>query len=635
MRSQTLTGMKNMLLAFLWGLSAILYAQYPMPKMPALEGERAYPTGDGIRSEVMSVPLAGVAGVGTPAVRWATKVTKVSARDHKMPEVAALKEAKLAGKWSTAAGADDEAWGVAKSTPPTIGASFEANWSLQQTPPDNTMAISNGGLIVTANNDEVLYMNTAGTLLQFFNWSDFFNSPTLNANIYDPKVIYDSQADRFIMTILHGSTASNSLVLLCFSQSNDPQDGWWVYNLPGNVLNNNTWFDYPGLGVSTTDVFVTGNLFTSGNNQFNQALIYQLPKAPGYSGGTLNYITWSGLSAAPYPAFTLMPASWGQQGNYGPGMLLVSNNSGGGNVVRIWEITNSFGNSPMINAYTTSVSTYGPAADAAQLGSSDLLDNGDCRIMNAFYLNERIHFVHATDVGGGWNGIRYGRINVTNLQTQLAQFGNVGVADLSYPAVASYGSSPSDQAVIVAFTRSSGAIFPEVRVTHCDASMTFSDAPLVKAGETFVNFVQGTERWGDYTGIARRHNAPQPRVWLAACYGANIPGFSNNVYKTWVAEVGVAGSVGIEEDQAAAPMRLFPNPAVDLYQLRFELETTTQLRVELYDARGTLVKLLHEDTRSAGEHLLSFNRGALASGTYSLILRSPTGTIGHEKLVVQ
>ena len=114
------------------------------------------------------------------------------------------------------------------------------------------------------------------------------------------------------MVVLHGSTAATSKVLCCFSQSNDPSDGWWVYNLTGDPLSNNQWFDYPAIGVSTNEVYVTGNLFSSGGNVFGEAVIYQLPKASGYAGQAISWAYWDGIATSPYDAFSLVPASWGQ-----------------------------------------------------------------------------------------------------------------------------------------------------------------------------------------------------------------------------------------------------------------------------------------------------------------------------------
>lgn len=611
-----------------------LAAQHIRQPLPQDGTPRPYATGDAQRSEVMTLAPSGEAGVGTATTRWGNRVVRLSSREHRLPEVAAIKAEKLALKYSGPGPVQPEVLGGPKSILPEVSTGFEANWSLQQTPPDNTMAISNAGRIVTANNDEVLYMNTSGGIVGEFTWADFFAGQGLNANIYDPKVIYDSQADRFVMTILHGSVASNSIVLLCFSQTNNPSDGWWVYQLAGNVLNNNCWFDFPGLGVSNNEVYITGNLYTSGNDNFNQAVVYQIQKAQGYAGNNLVYQWWFGLPNTPIGAFTLQPASWGQQGNYGPGIVFVSSAAGGSNVVRVWDLTDDLTGNPQFNGYTVNVPAYSPAANAQQQGSSALLATGDCRMMNAFFLGDRVHATFGTDVGFGWSGIRYLRINANDLTAQSSNLGSPGSVDLAYPAVASFGSVPGDLGVMVAFTRSSASMFPQARVAHCDANMNWSEQVLVKNGESFVTFIQGPEeRWGDYTGIARRHNAPSPTVWLAACYGGNVPGL-NNTWKTWVAEIGGSGTSGVAEEPVSFPMRLFPNPAMDLFQLDFSLEASTAVRVELLDARGALVKVLHDDTRSRGEYRLSFNRGALAAGTYHVVILGDQNKIGHETLVI-
>ena len=95
-----------------------------------------------------------------------------------------------------------------------------------------------------------------------------------------------------------------------------------------------------------------------------------------------------------------------------------SNPAGGTNTMRVWDLTNDLSANPQFNSYTTTVPAFSPAANASQMGSQDLLDNGDCRVMNAFYLNGKLHYVHAMDIGGSWNGIRYGRVDVATMQTQ-------------------------------------------------------------------------------------------------------------------------------------------------------------------------------------------------------------------------
>jgi hypothetical protein len=330
--------------------------------------------------------------------KWAINVRPVQYRKHYAPDVEAIKAAKAKYKKFTNINSEN-ADALNMPVTPQVGINFEANWSITSTPPDNSMAISNGGFIVTTNNDGVEYYNSNGTISLSDSWSDFFNTPALTGNIYDPKVIYDSGADRFVMTVLHGTKSNNSLVLICFSKSNNPQDGWWSYSLPGNALSNNCWFDYPALGVSTNEIYITGNLFTD-NDVFNQAIIYQISKANGYAGNNLNFQYWSGLTSSAFTPSTLMPASYGHQGNYGPGIYFVNSSSGGSDKVVLWDLTNDINANPQLNSIAVTVSSrYSPSPDAAQQGNADLLDNGDCRVQNAFYLNGILHFVLNSDIG--------------------------------------------------------------------------------------------------------------------------------------------------------------------------------------------------------------------------------------------
>ena len=101
---------------------------------------------------------------------------------------------------------------------PTIGINFEGNWFNGITPPDNSMAISNGGYIVTTCNSSIEYYNTSGTYLYGSSFDDLFNDASLTSMIYDPVVLYDSGSDRFFMAVLHGSTPSTSKVITCFSK---------------------------------------------------------------------------------------------------------------------------------------------------------------------------------------------------------------------------------------------------------------------------------------------------------------------------------------------------------------------------------------------------------------------------------
>ncbi len=526
---------------------------------------------------------------------------------------------------------------------PTVGRNFLGNEMFGGTPTDNTMAISNGGIIVSADNATMeVYDGEAQNpyLFTLTGHSDFFSflSPTPTANIYDPKVIYDSGADRFIYMILHGSSSQQSELFICFSKTNNPATGsWWVYRIQANQAHPGSWFDYPSIGISNNELYISGNMFTDAG-QSSGNIVFQIEKNACYNGQNINYQYWSNVQHENERAFTMVPLSFGQQGNYGPGVYLVANEtSEPSDRIFLFDITNDMSSSnETMNTYAVSTTAFDVGGNAAQSGSSVLLDVGDNRIQNGFYLNGNIHMVFTSDIGQGWNRINYNRINLNSLSVSRSTYGLVGSYDYCYPAVASSGSSVTDQSVIIAFLRSGQDIFPEFRAVNCDHSMQWSSSVRVKEGLDDVNIGgQSPDRWGDYTGICRRNGANRT-VWAAGCYGMSGNNWGvNNGWNTWIAELtdgGQPGAVGDLEQQTA--LRVYPNPTIERFSIEFEVPERMDIHVSIYDMKGTLVKLLLEDNMKPGTKTLHFNRNALSSGTYTINVTSNQKTLAHEKLII-
>ncbi len=588
----------------------------------------------GKKSELIHATLKQEINHTTPKTeRWAISVRPRSSRNHFSPEIQQLKEEKYAEKMK-AYRPNEEVVLKSSVATPVVGQNYEGNWSVAGAPPDNSMAVSNGGFVVSCNNDGAVYFNASGTMQYAEYWYDFFGDPNYTSMLYDPKIIYDSQADRFVLIVLHGSTPSTSQVIVSFSKSNNPNDGWWVYTLTGNPLSNNSWFDYPNLGVSNDELFVTGNLFSS-SNTFNESVIYQIPKAAGYAGTNFSWSYWSDLDATNGTAFTLVPATNGHQGNYGPGLYFMSSISGGASNTILWDLTDNLSGNPQLDSYSVNSGSYQPAANANQQGSSETLSNGDCRMQGAFYLNGLIHYVFHADVGSSWNGIKYNRLNLSNGSNSGSSFGQAGTHDLSYPALASFATSATDKSVMIGFLRSSPSIFAEIRVVNCDDNMNWSNSVLVKSGEATIDFLSGDERWGDYSGMSRKHNSPTPKVWMAGCYGANIPPAGvNNSYKTWIAEISGNPTNAIEEQENQLPVKIYPVPTYDLMNIEFETQDRSEITIEILDLEGKVVRLIYKDVPKMGLNKLIFNKEALSSGTYFVHIYSSSQTLKNEKIIV-
>ena len=548
-------------------------------------------------------------------------------------DVIELKKSKTKNRSVSSSSSKIDARTTKSNKVPVVTKSFEGNLFNGGAPPDNSLAISNGGLIVSAVNANVIVYNTTGSLLWFGSFWDIFKNPALTEIIYDPIVMYDSEADRFVFIAIHGFSSVKSKVLVAFSKSNNPVEGWYTYELSGNPFNNNCWLDYPKLGISNNEIFITGNLFNDFTG-FNEAVIFQITKNKGYVGQTLEWVTWSDI---PGTVSTIIPASYGQDGNYGPGLFCVTQTPGRGNEVTLLEITNEINANPQLLADEINKFDYGPGGFAQQAGTDVQLITGDCRILNAFYLNGVVHYVFQSDFSStNFTGINYNRLNVTTLVNTSFSFGQTGF-DFAFPSIASYAINENDPTVAVCFLSSSATIFPETRVVICDENGNWSDDVLIKKGNNFVDAFafEGFVRWGDYSGIAYRKNNAIPEVWLSGCYGSTQTLFSVNYkcFETWIAQLSDT-PLNAEQEFEANSAVVYPNPVVDFYSVDFTLSNKEKVSITLTDVAGNPVKTLFNGDLKAGKNLLTFNKNALSSGLYVLKISTQTKVVHTAKLIV-
>lgn len=516
--------------------------------------------------------------------------------------------------------------------PPVMNLNFQGNLYNLWYPSDNHMAISNSGFIVSVVNSSIYYYAQYGA--QLFNkpLGDFFSFLNLGSDFfYDTRVLYDAGEDKFIFVALFGNTPSASRVVVSFSKSGDPADGWWSYVFDGNFLDNNTWFDFPTIGVSNEDLFITGNLYDP-NDGFNQCVILQIDKQPGFTGGTVNWEYFNNVTDGfGNQAASIVPASYGFDGGYGPGIYLVSTNSGGSNFAYLYEITGNVEDNQDIFAYSVETDPYSPSADAGQQGTNKFLNTDDCRVRSAFYADGIIHYVHHTDFEGtGYTSFRYNRLDVDDQIINYVTYGQTPY-DYAYPSVAPIGAINTDKSVIVGFLRSSANSYPEFRATHIDEAFDVSASIQIKSGESYLDVTaDNVQRWGDYSGISRKQNSPVPVVWVFGCYGK-----SNHDYGNWIGQLTLDPEVSVAEVPNIGSASVFPNPVQDVFTLELELKEKTYLNIFLSDVNGRVVHSMFQGRAKAGINRLSFNKGPLAPGMYFLTIQDETqNAIRQEKIVV-
>lgn len=205
---------------------------------------------------------------------------------------------------------------------------FTANNLAVYCPSDNSMGISDNGFIVSADNLTIDYFTDApDTLVQFQRHHIFYGDTALRGLPFDPRVIYDRYANRFIVVSLIGGANSENRLMVSFSTDEDPQAGWNHYTIMSDSLDPKQWFDFPTIGMNKDELFISGNmLWDSTNQNLSGNKVFQIKKANGYAGDSLKLKMWMDiLDAEGDLAGTMVPVSEGlMRDSYQKGIYLAS-----------------------------------------------------------------------------------------------------------------------------------------------------------------------------------------------------------------------------------------------------------------------------------------------------------------------
>ncbi len=127
---------------------------------------------------------------------------------------------------------------------------FEAT-HLGVVPSDPTGAVGPNHYVVAYNTGFKIFDKSGNVLINDTNLSTLF--PGYNSD-GDPIVLYDSFADRFLITEFDISSSPNKL-LIAVSQTADPVNGgWYIYSFPMNSMP-----DYPKFSVWSDGYYITAN----------------------------------------------------------------------------------------------------------------------------------------------------------------------------------------------------------------------------------------------------------------------------------------------------------------------------------------------------------------------------------------
>jgi hypothetical protein len=408
--------------------------------------------------------------------------------------------------------------------------------------PDRVIAVVNVGIECR---------NKTGTLIFRDALKDFFSTlgaATLGTFTFDPKIVYDHYANRFVVVTLErhmvsqGDPSDESRILVAVSKTSSPATAtatdWWymAINSKVNIGGTDTWADYPGFEVDEEAVYITANMFTFAG-AYAEVRLWIIDKgvASGfYAGGAASWNIYDPIPAVGgFFDLTTMPALVYGAGGVGPGVgtflvgysSLTSGGPGGSEWVQIIRVDNPLGAATFSGQFVNvgdlenvgGIYGFPAIPDAPQSGTASLIEVNDARALDAVWRNNNLWLTTTINpnvandpVNTGQATAHWFRLDTSVLATlTVADQGNIGGEDIAadtwtfFPAVAVNGNGDAKFGFAAsAASIYCGAYYAGREVT--DPPGTVQGSGVVQAGLDFYlrTFGAGRNRWGDYSGAA-------------------------------------------------------------------------------------------------------------------------------------
>lgn len=525
--------------------------------------------------------------------------------------------------------------------PPELITEFTGNQPQNSTPPDNSMAISNGGQIASGVNSNLNFKTEDGGFLRNISLASFSAGLSSPGGKFDPRMIYDPEEDKFIMTWLSGFDPDESNIVICFSETNDLNGSWNKYVLDGSPEGPETWSDYPMISLTGSELMYTINLLLVNENNvpdfwkigFDKTVIYQIDKQSGYAGAdSLTINTWYDVAYDGKPIRNLHPVKSADEKLENDTYFISTRNFAvESDTIFLLHIDGDQTTDPELTAKVLLADTpYGAPPNARQ-PVRDLATN-DARILDAFRIEDRIQFVSNTvDMNSGKAAIYNGYITDLGGTEQITtRILTDNELEYGYPGIAWTGTSDGDDEAIIVAEHTSEDVFPGFSALYQDNARDVSDWIMVKEGKNFLNMIgQGTERWGDYIGCQRKYDSPGI-VWTSSFATTDT-----RRWQTYLAALSRPNELSTEDkSEISAKLKVYPNPTVERFTLEIETQSREPLDISIYDLSGKKIETLYQGSpKKSGKMEFSFDTTPLVDGSYIITAHQGNTTLSSKKLI--
>jgi hypothetical protein len=388
-------------------------------------------------------------------------------------------------------------------------------------PPDPELAVGPRHVVAAVNVAFEIYDKSGNVLIPATTFAALFSGEKsvdgCTESLFDPNVLYDEQANRFILAIDGGA----EYYCLAVSQTDDPTGAWWRYRFPANF--NDLSFDYPQAGVGRDAIYMGGNMFFPGDG-FAEARVWAFDKWAMYAGVEARVRTHTVRRSSsnapeedtPQPAH-LHGYAQGTWPKSGPHYILTETDFNGA-TYSVYQWRDPFGEDrfSFVGTFDLERATgidVGMPVPVPQDESFPLMTN-DWRLQDAEYRNG---FIWTTDTvacnrdGQTLNCIRWAQIDPTTAKVIQAGVSTSDGRHRFYGDIAA--NSCNDMAV--GYTKMGDNRFAGAWITGrlgSQAPGILHGETRLKAGELTYTAFDGLlkfpprYRWGDYTGMTNDPN---------------------------------------------------------------------------------------------------------------------------------
>jgi hypothetical protein len=408
-------------------------------------------------------------------------------------------------------------------------------------PPDPDMAVGPNHVLVAVNESLAVYNRSGGTVVAPVPFAALFNGVDgcygSNTALFDPNVLYDEEAGRFVAAI----DGNGAYYCIAVTQSGDPTAIWIRYRF---TTGTGAYFDFPQAGIGDDAIYMGGNMFSAAfPYDFLESRVWAFDKMAMYAAqpAQSRVHVLPSIEDTPQPV-SLHGYAQGQWPAGAPHAIITTYDFQYGSSYSLYNWFQPFGANQLWKVSTFNLNaatgmTAGFHVDVPQYAAGTQQAN-DWRPLDAEYHGGTIwttNTVSCNPGGGTVDCIRWAQISAANgaiIQAGVVTspgryrfFGDLAVNSCGDMAI---GYTRVDPA-----TPNGG--YPSVWVAGRQAGdppgVLSAEQQLRQSSTYYTAFDSAPRRWGDYTNFTSDPNGLD--LWYVGQY-SKITGSNNGRWATVV-----------------------------------------------------------------------------------------------------